>query len=42
MMITGWDGNQHAGANGKKLIDFFIQKPFEVYQVLKVVQEGMR
>ncbi len=41
-MMSGWDlepgGESEVNNNG---VDFFVNKPFEVSQILKLVQDGM-
>ena len=41
IVITGWKVEISESAMKEKWVDFILHKPFEVTQVLKVVQEGM-
>jgi len=40
-VITGWDMQLDESEMKSKWIDFMIKKPFEVEQILNLVQEGM-
>jgi PAS domain S-box-containing protein len=40
-LITGWDVELNESEMRKSGVDFIVYKPFEVNQVLKLVQEGM-
>jgi DNA-binding response OmpR family regulator len=41
VLITGWDIRQEESEMKDSYVDLIIQKPFEVEQVLDLVQEGM-
>ena len=41
VLITGWDIRQEESEMKDSYVDLIIQKPFEVDQVLNIVQEGM-
>jgi len=41
VLITGWDIRQEESEIKDSYVDLIIQKPFEVEQVLDLVQEGM-
>lgn len=41
MLTTGWHGKIEEVEMKQKRIDFIVHKPFEVEQVLNLVQEGM-
>lgn len=41
ILITGWDIKQEAARNKDNRVDLIIHKPFELDQVLRLVQEGM-
>ncbi|MBW2184798.1 MAG: hypothetical protein JRF49_13190 [Deltaproteobacteria bacterium] len=41
VLITGWDIRQEESETKDSYVDLIVQKPFEVDQVLNVVQEGM-
>jgi len=41
ILITGWDIKQEAAGNKDNRIDLIIHKPFEMDQVLNLVQEDM-
>jgi FixJ family two-component response regulator len=41
VLLTGWDIKKEAAENKDNWVDLIIHKPFEVDQVLNVVQEGM-
>ena len=40
-LITGWNVQLSESEMRRKRADFIIKKPFEVNQVLRLVQEGM-
>ena len=40
-LITGWNVKLEESEMKDKYIDLVIQKPFEIHQVLRLVQEGM-
>ena len=41
ILITGWDIKQETAENEDNWVDLIIHKPFEMDQVLNIVQEGM-
>jgi FixJ family two-component response regulator len=41
VLITGWNVELKASEIKDKWVDLIVQKPFEMDQVLNVVQEGM-
>ncbi len=41
ILITGWDIKKEAAENENNYVDLIIHKPFEMEQVLNIVQEGM-
>ena len=39
--ITGWNVELNAAEKQHKVVDFIIQKPFKVKQIIELVQQGL-